>query len=118
MRFLLSVLLIAAFGFIAGIFFPWWAIAIVAFLIAFLIPQGVGRSFLAGFVGIFFLWGLVSLWIDIKNESILSGKIALLFPLGGSSMLLVLVTALVGALVGGFAAMSGASLRPDKWSYL
>jgi hypothetical protein len=118
MRFLLSVLLIAALGFIAGIYLPWWSIAIVAFLIAFLIPQGIGRSFLAGFVGVFLLWGLVSLWIDTKNESILSQKIAQLFPLGGSSVLLILITALIGAIVGGFAAMSGASLRPRKWSYL
>jgi len=118
MRFLLSVLLIVALGFIAGLFLPWWSIAIVAFLIAFLIPQAIGRSFLAGFVGIFILWGLVSLWIDIKNESILSSKIAQLFPLGGSSILVILITGLVGALVGGFAAMSGASLRPRKWGFL
>jgi hypothetical protein len=32
--------------------------------------------------------------------------------LGGSVFLLILVTALVGALVGGFAAMAGSSLRP------
>lgn len=52
----------------------------------------------------------MALWIDVKNEHILSQKIAQLFPLGGSSFLLILVTALVGALVGGLAAMSGSSL--------
>lgn len=118
MRLLLTTLLIAVFGFIAGLFLPWWSIAIVAFFVAFLIPQGIGRSFLAGFLGIFLLWGLLSLWIDIKNESILSHKIAQLFPLGGSSVLLILTTAIIGALVGGFAAMSGSSLRPTRWSTL
>lgn len=111
MRLLLAILLTAALGFIAGKFLPWWSIALVAFLIAALVPQSLGRSFLGGFLGIFLLWSLVAFWIDIKNESLLSSKVAALFPLGGSSILLVLVTALIGALVGGFAALGGAALR-------
>jgi hypothetical protein len=114
MRFLLSVLLIALFSFIAGMYLPWWSIAVVAFLVALLIRQGRGRSFLAGFTGIFLAWSMTALWIDATNESLLSKKIALLFPLGGSSILLILVTALIGALVAGFAALSGSSLRALK----
>ena len=37
-----------------------------------------------------------------------------IFKLGGSSILLILVTALIGGLVGGFAAMAGSSLRPAQ----
>lgn len=114
MRFLLATLLIALLSYIAGLFLPWWSIALAPFLVALIIRPSIGMSFLAGFTGIFLLWALVSLWIDIENEHILSHKIAQLFPLGGSSALLILVTALVGALVGGFAAMSGASLLPLK----
>jgi hypothetical protein len=111
MRFLLSILLTAVLAFVAGMYLEWWSIAIVAFLVALLLPQGLGRSFLAGFLGIFILWGVLSLWIDIKNDGLLSGKMAGLFGLGSSGILLVIITALVGALVGGFAAMSGSSLR-------
>lgn len=114
MRFLLATLLIALLSYIAGLFMPWWSIALVAFLVALFMRSSIGVSFLAGFSGIFLLWALISLWIDIKNENILSHKIAQLFPLGGSSALLIIVTALVGALVGGFGAMSGASLLPVK----
>jgi hypothetical protein len=114
MRFLLATLLTAALAYIAGMFLPWWSIAIVAFLVAFLLVQNLAAGFLSGFAGIFILWGLLALWIDIRNESILSHKIAQLFPLGGSSVLMILITALVGALVGGFAAMAGSSLRPAK----
>jgi hypothetical protein len=110
MRFLLAVLLIAALAFLAGIFLPWWSIAIIAFLVALLLPQHIGLGFLAGFTGIFLLWGILALWIDLKNESILSTKMATLFPLGGSPVLIILVTAFVGALVGGFAAMAGNTL--------
>jgi len=111
MRFLLAVLLTAAFGFIAGKFLPWWSIAVVAFFVALLLPQRIGKSFLSGFLGIFLLWSIIALWIDANNNSLLSSKVASLFPLGGSSVLLIIVTALIGALVGGFAALSGASLR-------
>jgi hypothetical protein len=114
MRFILATLLTALLSFFAGLYLPWWSIAIIAFLVAILIKQIVGRSFLAGFLGIFLLWTVVALWIDVKNEHILSQKIAQVFPLGGSSILLILVTAFIGALVGGFAAMSGASLLPAK----
>jgi hypothetical protein len=114
MRFLLATLLIALLSYIAGLFMPWWSIAVVAFLVALLIRPSIRMSFLAGFTSIFLLWALVALWIDIKNEHILSHKIAQLFPLGGSPGMLILITALVGALVGGFAAMSGASLLPAK----
>ncbi|MFN2438058.1 MAG: hypothetical protein ABR503_02585 [Chitinophagaceae bacterium] len=117
MRFILSLLLIILLSFIAGIYLPWWSIAIVAFGVALLIPQSISKSFLAGFVGIFLLWAILAFWIDAKNESILSQKIAQLFSLGNSSFALILVTALIGALVGGFAAMSGSSLRPVTKKY-
>jgi hypothetical protein len=112
MRFILSILLTAVFSFLAGLFLPWWSIAIIAFAIALLIPQRISKAFLSGLFGIFLLWTIVALWIDIQNNSILSHRVSELFKLGGSSILLILVTALIGGLVGGFAAMAGSSLRP------
>jgi hypothetical protein len=103
--------LIFLLSFIAGLYLPWWSIAIVAFVAALLMQPKIGFGFLAGFIGIFLLWASIALWIDVNNESILSRKVALLFPLGGSSVLLILVTAFVGGLVGGFAAMAGSSIR-------
>jgi hypothetical protein len=111
MRLLLSILLIAVLSFLAGMFLPWWSIAIVAFLVALLIPQRISMSFVSGLLGVFILWTIVALWIDIKNNSVLSRKVSELFKLGGSSFLLIFVTALIGGLVGGFAAMAGSSLR-------
>ena len=112
MRFLLATLLTASLSFIAGLYLPWWSIAIVAFLVALLIKQKIGLAYLAGFTGIYFLWGGLALLIDIRNKSLLSHKIAQVLPLNGSSFYLIMVTAFVGALVAGFAAMSGSSLRP------
>jgi len=112
MRMILSILLTAALSFLAGMFLPWWSIAVAAFLVALLIPQTISMSFLSGLIGIFLLWTIVALWIDIKNNSVLSHKVSELFKLGGSSILLILVTAFIGGLVGGFGAMAGSSLRP------
>jgi hypothetical protein len=111
MKFLLTTLLIFLLSFIAGLYLPWWSIAIVAFVAALLMQPKIGFGFLAGFIGIFLLWASIALWIDVNNESILSRKVALLFPLGGSSVLLILITAFIGGLVGGFAAMAGSSIR-------
>lgn len=112
MRFLLAILLTAVLSFLAGLFLPWWSIAVIAFLVALLIPQNIGPAFLAGLLGIFVLWAVVASWIDIKNNSLLSHKISELMKVGGSSVLLIVITALIGGLVGGFAAMAGSSLRP------
>jgi hypothetical protein len=114
MRFLLATLLTALLSFLVGLYLPWWSIAIIAFGVALLVPQRVYLGFLSGFTGIFLLWSCLAFWIDSKNNSILSQKVSELMQLGGSSILLVLVTAFIGALVGGFAGMAGSSLRPVR----
>ena len=114
MRFILSILLTAAISFLSGMFLPWWSIALVAFLVALLIPQKSWLAFLSGLQGVFIFWALLAFWIDTKNNSILSHKISLVMKVGGSSALLIFITALIGGLVGGFAAMAGSSLRPLK----
>jgi hypothetical protein len=111
MKLLIAVILTALFSFVAGLYFPWWSVAIAAFLSVLLIPLRSSRAFLAGFLGVFILWALLALWIDIKNQGILSKKVAEIFPLGGSSFLIILVTSIIGALVGGFAALSASYLR-------
>jgi hypothetical protein len=111
MKLLVAIILTALLSFVFGLYLPWWSIAIAAFISALLIPMKSGKAFLAGFLGVFILWALLAWWIDMKNQGILSKKVAEIFPLGGSSFLLILVTALIGALVGGIASMSGSYLR-------
>ena len=101
-------------AFVGSLWFGWWIIAVAAFLIALLVHQKAGKAFLCGFTGIFILWGALAWSIDMKNESVLSRKIAEVLPLGGNSLLLIFITALVGALVAGFGALSGSYLRSSK----
>jgi hypothetical protein len=114
MKFLVALLLTALLAFAAGLWFPWWSIAIAAFVIALLVHQKAGKAFIAGFLGVFLLWGILALMRDIPNDSLLSKKIAEILPLGGSTVLLIVITAFIGALVAGFGAMSGSYLRSSK----
>jgi hypothetical protein len=114
MKFIVSVILTALLAFAAGLYLPWWSIAIAAFLVALIIPQRPGYSFLAGLFGLFLLWSALALWINIKNEGILASKIASVLPLGGSAVLLILATGFIGGLVAGLAALSGSYLRSSK----
>jgi len=112
MKFLIALILTALLSFIAGIYINiWWFFAIIALLVAILVHQKAGKAFFAGFLGLFILWLVLTFWIDSANNSVLSVKIASLLPLGGSKWLLMIVTAFIGGLIAGFAAMSGSYLR-------
>ena len=113
-KFLVSIVLIALLSFVCGLFLPWWTIALVAFVVSVLIPLKPLYSFFAGFLAIFLLWGGMAFGIDWMNNSILSSKIAAILPLGGSAIALILVTAFVGALVGGGAAITGSFLKAAR----
>lgn len=111
MKFIVSLLLIMLLSFVASLYMDWWCIALVAFIVAACIHQKPGKAFLTGFIALFLLWGVMAWWIDSKNEHVLSQKVAMLIGLGSSSFLLVLVTALIGAVVAGLGALSGSYLR-------
>ena len=111
LKFTIAILLTALLCFVGGLWFPWWEIAVASFIVSMIIPQQRWDSFLSGSLGVFFLWGILSWWIDFKNNSILSQKIAQVLPLGGSPYLLILVTALIGGIVGGFAALTASYIR-------
>jgi MFS family permease len=111
MKLTVTIILIAVVAFAFGLYLPWWSVAIAAFIVAALIQHRPIVSFLAGFIGIFLLWFVLAMVIDVRNEHILSKKLALLLPLSGNSFLLILITALVGAFVGANAALTASFIR-------
>lgn len=115
MKFLAAIILTALLAFICGLFLPWWGIAIASLLVAVIVNQSPGKAFLSGFLGVMLLWQGLAWWINMNNQGVLAKKIALVLPLGGNPLYLILVTGIVGGLVAGFAAMSGSFLRkPGK----
>lgn len=111
MKFFIASLLTALLSFIASLWFDWWVIAIVAFVVALLVHQRGWKAFLAGLLGIFVLWGILAEWADAKNGGNLGGRIGELFGIGHHSWVMVLITAVIGGLVGGFAAITGSYFR-------
>ncbi len=114
MKFIISLILTALLSFVSCLYLPWWSIAIVAFIVAALIPQKPGKAFLTAFLALFLLWGGLSFWISQNNEHILAHKISLLVLKMDNPYLLILATGLIGALVAGMAALTGSYLRKSK----
>ena len=121
MRFFLRFILILIFAYPAGYLLPWWGMALIAFAVGavlserrkrrvFAKKQPPARSFLAGFLAIFLLWGSIAFYHNLQNANFLAEKISQLFtqspPIPGP-YLLILITALIGGILGGLSALSG-----------
>lgn len=91
-------------------FLPWWSIAIAAFAYGFLILQSSATAFINGFLGIFLLWGSVAAYVYYVNDGLLAQLLAEMLSIS-SGMVMVLLTALIGGIVGGFASLCGKYLR-------
>ncbi len=111
MKLFISILLTALVSVAACLYFPWWSIAVVAFIVAVAIPQKPLRSFVTGFVALLLLWGGLSWYISSNNGHLLAHKVSLLILKTDNPSLLILVTALIGAIVAGLAALSGSFVR-------
>jgi len=110
MRFPVQIILIVVAGFFLELFFPWWSVAIAAFAGGLLLNTRM--NFLAGFLAIGTLWVVKALITDLSTHSDLADRVARIFMLYNKTLLL-LVTFLLGGLVGGFASMTGGALRRD-----
>jgi hypothetical protein len=105
---LFFIILILTFA--SGYFLPWWVVAIAAFLPALFIGKTPARAFGAGFGAVFVTWTVLALFKTIPNDNILATRVVSLFHLP-NWVLLLLVTALVGGIVGGMSALSGVLLK-------
>jgi hypothetical protein len=91
-------------------FLPWWAAAIIAFLAALYFGKTAGQAFVSGFLGLFVAWMVLALVKSIPNNNVLATRVSQLFHLP-NWILLLIVTALIGGLVGGMAALTGVLVK-------
>ncbi len=111
-KFITSMFLTALLAFAAGLFsFPWWSFSITTLVVFASIPQTIGKSFWAAFISIFLMWFTVAAKLDFANDHLLSKKVASIFFKKESYMLLLFITALIGALIAGMSAITGSLLR-------
>jgi hypothetical protein len=109
MKFILQIAATVAICLLLQTFFPWWTLAIGSFAVAFMVGNKGGVSFAAGFIGAAVLWLGMAYYIDQTTHSILTEKVNRLLPLNSF-----LLTTLIGGLVGGFAALTGALLTQSS----
>lgn len=107
MRFFLHIFFTALVAMMASYFIAWWGAAIAAFLVTLVLKYKPGRAFVLGMLGVMLCWLVVIMFRDLPNEHILSARVAKVFGLP-NYFLFIVVTFVLGGLVGGFSAWTGA----------
>ncbi len=111
MPFLIQVFFTGLLSYILQQFFTAWIVVPVALFISFIMINSTPfAKFLGGFAAISLLWMWKATVIDIYTNAILSSKIATMLGLK-SVVILILVTGLVGGILGGLGAATGQCLR-------
>lgn len=106
----MNFLIIAILAAILQVFTPWWVIAIVPFLILFWRPARAMGAFWTGFGGIGITWLIYGYYQHFISDGAISDRVAQLFMLPNGITLL-LVTSLIGGLVGGLSGVAGYWVR-------
>lgn len=110
MKLIIRIILIAIVGFFASSMIGWWVLIPVAFLISFFLYGNNFASFLSGFLGGGLLWMGYAWKIDTETNQIMSNQMASILTLS-DPIFLVLITGVIGALIGGFGSLSGNNFR-------
>ena len=108
MKFLIQFVAILFSAHLLALFMPWYSIALAAFLMGYILKSNT--NFLAGFSAIATLWVFNAWLIDSASSSDLAERVAKLFMLK-YEVILFLVMAVIGGLVGGLSALTGSLLR-------
>lgn len=85
---------------------PWWTVMAVPFAACFWMAGTARQAFAASFLAVFLLWLGASLFFHLRSGGILSERVSALLHVG-SPLLLILITALTGALAAGAAGWAG-----------
>ena len=106
MKFLVETFAILLLSCLLQFFLPWWTMALAAFAVSFIFDDPPFKSFLSGFLAISLLWLMMAMYIDITTQSVLTTKVNQILPVN-----VFILTPIIGGLVGGLAALTGALLR-------
>lgn len=110
------ILIIIVSCFIAQSFLPWWIIAPICLVAGYYFSKSNKQAFLSGFLGIFILWLIKILALSLPNEHLLANKISQVFMLPDNQynwILIVLISSVIGGIVGGLSCLTGSSLKKN-----
>lgn len=97
---------------ILQVFTPWWTIALIPFLVMIWRPETSINAFITGFFAIALLWFCYGLYSHMSTDGIMSNRIAEIFSLP-NGILLLIITTIVGGIVGGVSGLSGYFVRKN-----
>lgn len=112
---MLLYLLILLIGGLLAAVGPWWIMAPVCFGLCFFLARSASRAFrISAWAGVT-LWVGYSLYLHLKAEADLAGRVAGIFTGGMSGVpgivVVAAIAALVAGLVCGFSGLAGAKMR-------
>lgn len=111
MNLTLRILLIAVAGSVAQYFFPWWS----ALLVAGLVEAGFGTTgkyrFFSGFYGVCVPWLIMATWLHLSADPAFAERILKLFHMPPYGFVLIIITGLLGGLVGAAGSLTGGWIR-------
>lgn len=113
MNFLKQLFFTLALCFILQYFLPWWTLALGAFVGGYVFGNNGWVSFLSGLLAVGLLWFSMAFFIDMQTQSVLTEKVARIFPTK-TPALLFLLTAIIGGLPAGFAALTGSLVKSRR----
>jgi hypothetical protein len=113
MKSLFIILLMAILSFIGILILPWWSPIVLAFCLILIMPLSPGKAFWNTFLGTFICYLAYVIIIDIRNEQLLSSKMATLFHIPYSTLMLI-ITSLVGGITAGLGGLLAAFIKPIK----
>jgi len=108
MKFIIQFVAILFAAHLLALFMPWYSIALAAFVMGYLLKSNT--NFLAGFSAIATLWIFNAWLVNSGSSADLAERVAKLLMLK-YEIVLFLAMAIIGGLVGGFAALTGSLLR-------
>jgi len=110
MKFFFLCILSALVALLLGPFVPFWGVMFIIGICAALVGGKQLITFLGAGVGVALVWFAVPLWVTIRTGSELPVKIGAIMGFD-NPVLLILITSLIGFLIGGFSAWTGVSFR-------
>jgi hypothetical protein len=93
-----------------NLFLPWWSALLPAIVIGVWLIDGAMKAFFTGLTGGGLAWLIQALYVHIANDGILTGRIAETMQVG-SPVLVLLITFLIGGIIGGAGTLFGYRLR-------
>ncbi|MCF8463264.1 MAG: hypothetical protein K9G41_00370 [Flavobacteriales bacterium] len=111
MNLLIRIAIIVVLGAIAQTYLPWWSAVVIALLVEAFVGKADNTSFFSGFYGLTIPWMVLATYIDVRSESLLTVRILELFKLPQFSFVLIIVTGLVGGLIGGVGTLTGGWIK-------